>query len=186
MTPEKKIALITFGCAKNLVDSEVMAGYLQEAGYSSAVNPAEADIIILNTCGFIRPSKDEAEAAIQNAVSLKKKSQKKIIVAGCYSERYRPSLQKKYPEVDNWMGVKGFDKVVQVIEGKSFSEPDRTFLYDNTMPRALSTPLSWAYVKISEGCSHECSFCSIPLIKGDYQSRSISSIVEEVETLAAK
>jgi ribosomal protein S12 methylthiotransferase len=84
------------------------------------------------------------------------------------------------------MGVKGFDKVVQVIEGKSFSEPDRTFLYDNTMPRALSTPLSWAYVKISEGCSHECSFCSIPLIKGDYQSRSISSIVEEVETLAAK
>jgi len=182
----KKVALLTFGCAKNLVDSEVMAGYLGRAGFEFVEDPKNADIIILNTCGFIQPSKDEAEDAIQDALCLKKKSgSQRIVVAGCYSERYEPVLREKYPDIDAWLGVKDFDKIVKVVEGKGFSASDRTYLYSHNSPRAISTPASWAYLKISEGCSHQCAFCSIPLIKGVYRSRPTSSIVEEARHLAS-
>lgn len=182
----KKVTLITFGCAKNLVDSEVMAGCLHDAGYATIAEAAKADIIILNTCGFIGPAKDEAEAAIQDVLRLKKKFRnKKIIVMGCYVERYGPLLKAAYPDVDAWAGVKDFDQIVKIIEGRSYSGSGRTFLYGHETPRAISTPASWAYVKISEGCSHQCSFCAIPLIKGAYRSRPISSIVKEVRRLAA-
>jgi ribosomal protein S12 methylthiotransferase len=182
----KKVSLITFGCAKNLVDSEVMAGYLGQAGFEFVEDPKNADIIILNTCGFIQPSKDEAEDAIQDALSLKKKSGSlKIVVAGCYSERYEPILRERYPDIDAWLGVKDFDKIVKVVEGKGFSASDRTYLYSHKTPRAISTPASWAYLKISEGCSHQCAFCSIPLIKGAYRSRPTSSIVEEARHLVS-
>lgn len=182
----KKVALITFGCAKNLVDSEVMAGYLGQAGFEFVEDPKNADIIILNTCGFIQPSKDEAEDAIQDALSLKKKSgSQRIVVAGCYSERYEPILRERYPDIDAWLGVKDFDKIVKVVEGKGFSASDRTYLYSHKTPRAISTPASWAYLKISEGCSHQCAFCSIPLIKGAYRSRPTSSIVEEARHLVS-
>ncbi len=183
----KTIALITFGCAKNLVDSEVMHGYLDRTGYRFLSDPAAADIIILNTCGFIQPAKDEAENAIQEAVARKVKNRgKKIIVTGCYSERYREALQKKYPEVDAWIGVKDFDKIVQIVKDQDFAGSGETFLYSHASPRSVSTPAGWAYIKISEGCSHECAFCAIPLIKGTYRSRSISSIVKEAESLAAR
>lgn len=182
----KKVSLITFGCAKNLVDSEVMAGYLGQAGFEFVEDPKNADIIILNTCGFIQPSKDEAEDAIQDALSLKKKSgSQRIVVAGCYSERYEPILRERYPDIDAWLGVKDFDKIVKVVEGKGFSASDRTYLYSHKTPRAISTPASWAYLKISEGCSHQCAFCSIPLIKGAYRSRPTSSIVEEARHLVS-
>jgi ribosomal protein S12 methylthiotransferase len=182
----KKVSLITFGCAKNLVDSEVMAGYLGQAGFEFVEDPKNADIIILNTCGFIQPSKDEAEDAIQDALSLKKKSgSQRIVVAGCYSERYEPTLRERYPDIDAWLGVKDFDKIVKVVEGKGFSASDRTYLYSHKTPRAISTPASWAYLKISEGCSHQCAFCSIPLIKGAYRSRPTSSIVEEARHLVS-
>jgi len=183
----KTIALVTFGCAKNLVDSEVMHGYLDRAGYRFLSDPAAADIIILNTCGFIRPAKDEAEDAIREAVARKVKDRgKKIIVTGCYSERYREALQKKYPEVDDWVGVKDFDKIVQVVKDQDFAGSGETFLYSHASPRSVSTPAGWAYIKISEGCSHQCAFCAIPLIKGTYRSRAISSIVKEAERLAAR
>ena len=182
----KKVSLITFGCAKNLVDSEVMAGYLGQAGFEFVEDPKNADIIILNTCGFIQPSKDEAEDAIQDALSLKKKSgSQRIVVAGCYSERYEPILRERYPDIDAWLGVKDFDKIVKVVEGEGFSASDRTYLYSHKTPRAISTPASWAYLKISEGCSHQCAFCSIPLIKGAYRSRPTSSIVKEARHLVS-
>jgi ribosomal protein S12 methylthiotransferase len=182
----KKVTLITFGCAKNLVDSEVMAGCLHEAGYVTIAEAAKADIVILNTCGFIGPAKDEAEAAIQDVLRLKKKFRnKKIIVTGCYVERDEPFLKTAYPDVDAWVGVKDFDQIVKIIEGRPYSGSGRTFLYGHETPRAISTPASWAYVKISEGCSHHCSFCAIPLIKGAYRSRPISSIEKEVRRLAA-
>ena len=182
----KKVSLITFGCAKNLVDSEVMAGYLGQAGFELVEDPKNADIIILNTCGFIQPSKDEAEDAIQDALSLKKKSgSQRIVVAGCYSERYEPILRERYPDIDAWLGVKDFDKIVKVVEGEGFSASDRTYLYSHKTPRAISTPASWAYLKISEGCSHQCAFCSIPLIKGAYRSRPTSSIVKEARHLVS-
>lgn len=181
------VALITFGCAKNLIDSEVMLGYLQRAGYHFVSDPAAADIIILNTCGFIRPAKEEAEGAIRDALKNKSnRSSTKIIVTGCYAERYKETLRNKYPSVDAWVGVKDFDKIVRVVRGERFSESSRTFLYSHTSPRTVSTPIGSAYVKISEGCSHRCSFCAIPLIKGTYRSRPIASIVEEVQALAAR
>jgi len=180
----KKIALISFGCAKNLVDSEVMLGYIDQAGHSFVTDPKDADVIILNTCGFIEPAKKEARDALRDAISFKKRGAgKKAIAVGCYVERYRDSLEQKYPEIDTWLGVNDFDKIVQAIEGKPFTRSTQSFLYDHTTPRLRQTPPAWSYVKISEGCSHECSFCSIPLIKGPYRSRSIYSILSEVEAL---
>lgn len=178
------VSLITFGCAKNLVDSEVMAGYLGRAGYAFINDPVKADIIVLNTCGFIGPAKEEAEAGIERALRIKKRGRQRVVVAGCYVERNEAELRKLYPEVDAWVGVKDFDKIVRIAAGIPFQAAERTFLYDHTMPRVLTTPASWAYVKISEGCSHRCAFCSIPSIKGPYRSRPMSSIVEEVRNLA--
>ena len=181
----EKVALISFGCAKNLVDSEVMLGYLEKAGYTFVTNPGEADIVILNTCGFIEPAKQEARDALKEAVNLKRKG-KKTVAVGCYVERYKERLIKKYPEIDVWLGVNDFDKIVQAVEGKPFKKSQHCFLYDHTSPRVIQTPPAWAYVKISEGCSHECSFCAIPFIKGPYRSRSVSSILQEVEKLSSK
>ncbi|TET73607.1 MAG: 30S ribosomal protein S12 methylthiotransferase RimO [Candidatus Aminicenantes bacterium] len=181
----EKVALISFGCAKNLVDSEVMLGYLEKAGYTFVTDPGEADIVIFNTCGFIEPAKQEARSALKEAVAFKKKG-KKTVAVGCYVERYKERLMKKYPEIDVWLGVNDFDKIVQAIEGKPFKKSQHCFLYDHASPRYIQTPPSWTYVKISEGCSHECSFCAIPLIKGPYRSRSVSSILKEIEKLSSR
>jgi len=184
----KKTAVISLGCAKNLVDSEVMLGYLDREGYQISTDIKEADIIIINTCGFIEEARVESESAIKKALNAKHKARgrKKIVVAGCYVERYPEELKNKFPEVDQWTGVKDFNHIGDIINGTSFKKSDKCFLYDHHSPRYLSTPSSWAYVKISEGCSHKCSFCAIPFIKGPYQSRPISSIVNEIEALAEK
>ena len=182
--PQPAIALITFGCAKNLVDSEVMLGYLGTGGYHFVKDPAQADIIVLNTCGFIQPSRDEADQAIQEALAQKAKRGVRVIVTGCYAERDRGLLAARYPAVDAWIGVKDFDKIRAVVEGQPFRPGERTFLYGHESPRVLSTPRGWAYLKVSEGCSHDCTFCAIPLIKGRYRSRPASSIVEEARRLA--
>ncbi len=183
----KTASLISYGCAKNLIDSEVMLGYLSDAGYVFIASPEEAHTIIINTCGFIKPAKEEALEALQNAVSLKKKDKrKKIVAVGCFIERYRYSLEKRFPQIDVWLGVNDFDKIVQAIEGKPFKKSKQCFLYSHASPRHLSTPPGWTYLKISEGCSHECSFCSIPLIKGPYRSRPASSIIKEAQYLASR
>ncbi len=185
--PSKTVALISYGCAKNLVDSEVMLGYLLRAGYVLSTKPEKADVLVLNTCGFIRPARDEAEEAIESALAHKHKDGNKVIaVAGCYVERYRSELKRRYPEVDVWLGVKDFDHIVDAIERKSFRRGRETFLLRQDTPRLLSTPSSWAYLKISEGCSHECTFCAIPMIKGRYRSRSIASIVFEANQLGGR
>ena len=181
----EKVALISFGCAKNLVDSEVMLGYLEKARYTFVTDPGQADIVIFNTCGFIEPAKQEARGALKEAVAFKKKG-KKTVAVGCYVERYKERLMKKYPEIDVWLGVNDFDKIVQAIEGKPFKKSQHCFLYDHASPRYIQTPPSWTYVKISEGCSHECSFCAIPFIKGPYRSRSVSSILKEAEKLSSR
>ena len=183
----KKVALITLGCAKNLVDSEVMLGYLEGAGYAFVARPEEADVVIINTCGFIRPAKEETTRTLSQAGHLKKRDQKKKIVAiGCYVERNKDILRSKFPEIDFWLGVNDFHHIVEAVEDKPFQKSTYCFLYDHTSPRILSTPPGWAYLKISEGCSHQCSFCAIPLIKGPYRSRTLSSIVMEAETLVSK
>ena len=181
----KRVALISLGCAKNLVDSEVMLGVLKKAGFGFAARPADADVIVVNTCGFIRPARQEAERTLARAVRLKKADPGKMIVAaGCYVERDRALLEKRFPEVDSWTGVRAFDKIAEIVRGKTILEPGRTFLYSEFMPRLVSTPGTWAYVKVSEGCSRRCGFCSIPLIKGPFVSRSMASIVREAGRLA--
>jgi ribosomal protein S12 methylthiotransferase len=181
-----KVALISLGCAKNLVDSEVMLGCLSQSGYTFVSQPEEADIIIVNTCGFIQPAKQEAEEFLQLAENLKtKRKDRRIIAAGCYVERSQKELKTKFPKIDDWIGVKDFNKIVQIIEREKYKPSRHTFLCDHKTPRVLSTPTGWAYIKISEGCSHACSFCAIPAIKGKYRSRSVSSIVSEAERLAS-
>jgi ribosomal protein S12 methylthiotransferase len=170
-----------------LVDSEVMLGYLSRAGYVVSPRPEGADIIVLNTCGFIRPAREEAGEGIKSALALKKKRQDRIVVvAGCFVERYRPVLERRYPEVDVWLGVRDFDHIVEALERKPYKHGLKTYLLGRETPRLLSTPSTWAYLKISEGCSHECAFCAIPLIKGAYHSRSIPSIVAEATELAGR
>ena len=182
----KKVALISLGCAKNLVDSEVMLGYLNQADYSLTTDTEHADIIIINTCGFINPAREEAESYFKDIIALKNKTKNKMIIAtGCYVERHKKSLEKDFPEIDAWTGVKDFHQIVNIIEEKAWEKSEQCFLYNHATPRVLSTPRAWSYVKISEGCSHKCGFCAIPVIKGAYRSRNISSIVQEAEALAA-
>jgi ribosomal protein S12 methylthiotransferase len=179
------VALISLGCAKNLVDSEVMLGVLKKSGYAFVGRPREADIIIVNTCGFIQPARDEAERALEEVVRLKQRDpRKKIVAAGCYVEREEASLRRRFPEVDSWTGVKSFDRIADILNERPLPPVDRAFLYSDSSPRLVSTPGTWAYVKVSEGCSHGCGFCSIPLIKGRYVSRSMASVVREVRALA--
>ena len=178
------MALLTFGCAKNLVDSEVMLGYLRRAGYATTTDEKRADILILNTCGFIRPAREEVEQGIDRAVSLKRRHpEKRLAVTGCYVERSLDELRPKYPEVDVWMGVRDFDNIVPALEGRRFRPGRSAFLCGPENPRLLSTPATWAYLKVSEGCSHRCSFCAIPRIKGPYRSRTTSSILTEAREL---
>jgi len=182
----KKVALVSLGCAKNLVDSEVMLGLLKEKNYDFVTNLKQADIIIINTCGFIQPARHESIDSIKQALQEKKTSyEKNIIVAGCYVQRSRTMLKELFPDVDAWIGVNDFDKIVYAAEKQPYKSSQSCFLYDHTSPRRISTPPAWTYVKISEGCSHKCSFCSIPLIKGSYQSRNITSIVQEVKELVS-
>ncbi len=181
----KKIALVSLGCAKNLVDSEVMLGYLQQAGnYSLEAELSDADIIIINTCGFIQPARQEAEQYFQNAIGFKRQNpQLKIIAAGCYIQKDKKKLQQKYPQIDLWTGVTDFHHIVQLIENQPFDPEKHCYLYNHDSPRVLSTPSTWAYLKISEGCSHQCSFCTIPGIKGPYHSRTRDSILTEARCL---
>ncbi len=181
----KKIALVSLGCAKNLVDSEVMLGALKKAGYGFVPRPEDADVVIVNTCGFIGPAREEAEETLASVLRLKSSHPgQRVIAAGCYVERDRAGLEAKFPGVDAWTGVRSFDEIAAIVSGRPVPVPDRTFLYSDASPRLVSTPGTWAYVKISEGCSHGCSFCAIPLIKGRYVSRSPASIVREARALA--
>jgi ribosomal protein S12 methylthiotransferase len=181
----KKVALVSLGCAKNLVDSEVMLGCLKKAGYSFVSRPREADIVIVNTCGFIQPARDEAERAIRTALRLKQRDpRKKIVAAGCYVERDEAALKERFPGVDAWTGVRSFDRIAGILAGRPAPRADRAFLYSDASPRLISTSGTWAYIKVSEGCSHRCGFCSIPLIKGPYVSRSAASIIREARVLA--
>lgn len=180
----KKIALVSLGCAKNLVDSEVMLGYLEHAGYTHVIRIEEADIIIINTCGFIQPARSEAEEHIAAALEVKRThTGVRIAVTGCYAQIAEEELRRQFPDVDLWTGVSDFHHIVEILEGRDYEAQAECYLYDHTSPRRLSTPPSWAYIKISEGCSHRCSFCTIPLIKGPYRSRPQDSVSAEVQKL---
>lgn len=183
----KRIGLITLGCPKNLVDSEVMLGQLVEKGYSVASDPADSDIIIVNTCGFIGPAKKESIDTILTAAQWKAKDpDKKLIVAGCLVQRYGKELKDELAEVDHFVTLNDVERIVEACSSEFDERLDREpaqYIYDGKAPRILTTPASFAYLKIAEGCDHTCSFCAIPSMRGKYRSRTIRSIADEARKL---
>ncbi len=182
--------LVSLGCAKNLVDSEVMLGLLQEGGWLMEEDPAKASVLLVNTCGFIQPAVEEAVEVILEMASYKSGSSKKfLVVTGCLVQRYKKDLQEELTEVDLFVGTEGVADIVRlldkVIEGKQREKtflPDR-FLMDASFARTLSTPSFRSSVKITEGCNNRCTYCMIPAIRGDLRSREINDIVLELQKL---
>lgn len=188
---EKTFALISLGCAKNLVNSEQMLYLLDEAGYRLVPEPDGADFAVINTCGFIDAAKSEAIDTILQAAELKKAGRLGgIIVTGCLTQRYKDSILCELPEIDAVLGVGSFGDIVKaadaVIAGKAFSAFSDSSAPVDEIPRVVSTGPSWAYLRIAEGCNNFCAFCAIPYIRGRYRSRPIEAVVSEAEELAAR
>ena len=189
-----KIGFISLGCPKNLVDSEVMIGLLQAKGHVLTATPADADVLIVNTCCFIEDSRKESIETILAAAQLKTSgSCKKLIVTGCLAERYASEIRTDMVEVDSILGTNQVEEIVRAVDGISVPPPSSYgrndadfYLYDHTTPRTLIGPSYTAYMKIAEGCDHTCSFCIIPKIRGPIRSRSIPSLVQEATQLADK
>ena len=183
----KKIGLISLGCEKNLVDSEVMLGILDQKGYEITSNPEYADVIVINTCGFIDKAKKESVDTILEMAEFKNKGQcSRLIVTGCLVERYRKDIQKEIPEVDAVLGTTQLDSIIDVCEDCTRPEIDNPYyVYDERTPRLLTTPTYTAYIKIAEGCDRPCSFCVIPQIRGVHRSRPMASIINEAKFLAS-
>ena len=178
-TKINKVSILTLGCSKNLVDSETLLGQLKANGYLYTENVNEADALIINTCGFIKPAKEESIGVIIEACELrKKKSLKKLIVCGCLSERYAEELKDQVKDVDHFFGIDSHKQILEVLD------PDMR--KELKGERELLTPKHYAYIKISDGCDHKCSFCAIPLIRGAYRSREIDDIVSEAKLLAGQ
>jgi len=193
------VGLISLGCAKNLIDSEVMMGHLAEAGMTLTSEADLADVLIVNTCSFIDMAKQESIDAVFGAVNERgtnpERSRQKIIVAGCLSQRFAKDLPGIMPEVDAFIGLDQITKVAPIIEqifekerGKtdkpvSFIEGRSTYIPDYDTPRFRLTPKHFAYIKIAEGCNHPCTFCIIPQIRGRHRSRTVESVVAEARQL---
>ena len=187
---EKTFAMISLGCAKNLVNSEQMLYLMSEAGYTLMPEPEGADLVIINTCGFIDAAKSEAIDNILQMAELKKAGKLGgIIVTGCLSERYQDSITAELPEIDAVLGVGSFGEIVEAANAVMAKTGYRSF-GDNSAPieetpRVVSTGPGWAYLRIAEGCNNFCAFCAIPFIRGRYRSRSLENILEEARDLAA-
>jgi ribosomal protein S12 methylthiotransferase len=200
-----KIGFVSLGCPKNLVDSEVMMGLSQEGGHTLTPNPADADVIVVNTCAFIDSAKEESVNTILELAEFKKSGNcKRLVVTGCLGERYRDELKAQIPEIDAVLGTGEVPEIVGAIEGvrsrtipltlvpsqslipnpKSLDLP--TYLYDAESPRVFTTPRHFAYIKVAEGCDYKCSFCIIPKLRGHYRSRPVEAIVREARSLAAR
>ena len=209
-----KIGLISLGCPKNLVDSEVMLGLTRRAGHELTADAASADVLVVNTCAFIDAAKQESVDAILEMAEHKKTGAcRRLIVTGCLAERYREELRSEIPEIDAVLGTGEVPEIVNAIAGSPASADRLTFytsapaprtphlaprtphlapgtrptyIYDADTPRLTATPSHYAYVKIAEGCDYRCAFCIIPTLRGAYRSRPAESIVREVRALAAR
>jgi len=188
-----KVGLISLGCPKNLVDSEVMLGLAQQAGHELTRDAAAADVLVVNTCAFIDSAKQESIDTILEMAQHKKDGQcRRLIVTGCMAERYRDELKKEIPEIDAVLGTGEVPEIVGAIGGSPLtfhrSAPGTrpTYIYDATTPRLMATPRHYAYVKIAEGCDYKCAFCIIPTLRGAYRSRPADSVVAEARMLAAQ
>jgi ribosomal protein S12 methylthiotransferase len=183
-----KVGFISLGCPKNLVDTEVMMGHLVARGHELTPRPEEADAIVVNTCSFIDPAKQESVDTILEMAAFKKNGRaRKLIVAGCLVERYRDEIRRNIPEVDAVLGTNELDAIVALCEDQpAGTNPFEPYLYHDLTPRVLSTPRHFAYVKIAEGCDHPCTFCVIPQFRGRFRSRRFESLVAEAGRLFAQ
>jgi ribosomal protein S12 methylthiotransferase len=190
--------MVSLGCPKNLVDSEVMLGLAQQAGHQLTRDAADADVLVVNTCAFIDKAKQESIDTILEMAEHKKTGRcKTLVVAGCLAERYRDELRAQIPEIDAVIGTGEVPAIVDAIGGAKLIPLLRangtpvgakdlpTYIYDANTPRLLATPRHYAYLKIAEGCDYKCAFCIIPTLRGHYRSRPAESIVAEAERLAA-
>ncbi|MBW2484318.1 MAG: 30S ribosomal protein S12 methylthiotransferase RimO [Deltaproteobacteria bacterium] len=191
-TGTKKLYMVSLGCSKNLVDSEVMLGLLEKDGYRVTQHPENADLLLVNTCGFIGSAVKEAIDEILDLARYKRKDQsKKLVVTGCLVQRYGTELEKELPEVDLFLGTDSFHNIVTQLNGEkppipiAHSLEQSPFLMDSSMPRRVSTPPHRAYMKITEGCINRCSYCLIPSIRGRLRSRSIPDLMTEARKLEA-
>ena len=178
---KSKFSIVSLGCARNLVDSEVMAGLLRQNDFVLVDEPAGADIVLVNTCGFIDAAKAESIDTILEIGRLKEEGRvKKLIVAGCLSQRYSDDLSRELPEVDLFIGTGEVPRIAEILRQHEADHKRRQFvglpsyLYDDVTPRLRSTPSYTAYLKVSEGCDHKCAFCIIPQLRGPHRSRSIA------------
>ena len=200
-----KVGLVSLGCPKNLVDSEVMLGLAQQSGHELTQDASDAEVLIVNTCAFIDSAKQESiDSILEMARHKTTGSCKRLIVTGCMAERYRDELKKEIPEIDAVLGTGQVPEIVGAITGgatpmtfygKGQLAPSTqrlapgalpTYIYDADTPRLMATPKHYAYVKIAEGCDYKCAFCIIPTLRGEYRSRPEDSIVREARALAAR
>jgi len=200
-----KIGFISLGCPKNLVDSEVMIGMVQQAGHEITPDAADADVLVVNTCAFIDSAKQESVDAILEMAEFKRTGRcQRLVVTGCLAERYRDDLRSQIEEIDAVLGTNEVPAIVGAVTASREAAPavpvklyrrpsekaqkaaarEAGYLYDATTPRTLVTPPHFAYVKVAEGCDYACSFCIIPSLRGHYRSRPAASIVDEAKHLA--
>ena len=189
-----KIGIKSLGCPKNFVDTEIICGKLREKGYQVSEKIDSSDIVIINTCSFIRDAVEESIEEILNLVKLKKEGKiKHIIVTGCLPQRYKDdNLNQEFPEVDAFLGVGDLLNIDNVVKSVLQDEqiytvsPEPKFLYNHNTPRTILTPQHYAYIKISEGCQNNCFYCLIPQLRGNYRSRKMEDIIDEVKILSEK
>ncbi|SDE67652.1 SSU ribosomal protein S12P methylthiotransferase [Fontibacillus panacisegetis] len=188
----EKVKIVTLGCEKNLVDSEIMSGLIDRRGYSLVDRQEDATVIIVNTCGFIDAAKEESVNTILDLAELKETANlKALIVSGCLTQRYKQTLMEEMPEIDGIVGTGDFYNINQIVDEalkgkKPIYVGNPVFNYEEILPRKLTTAKYTTYVKIAEGCDNNCTFCSIPIMRGAFRSRSMDSIIAEVEQLAAQ
>lgn len=187
-----KIGMVSLGCPKNQTDAEIMLGILAEKGHTPVQNPEDAEVIIVNTCGFIDPAKQESIDTVLEMAEYKRTGKcRLLIMTGCLAERYHEDVKNELPEVDAVLGAGDFDKIAEVIGKADDGEYVCLWGHQNcdipeNMPRMLTTPSYTAYLKIADGCDNNCTYCAIPMIRGHFRSRKMEDIVAEAEELAAK
>ncbi|GBF72070.1 30S ribosomal protein S12 methylthiotransferase RimO [Paenibacillus sp. 598K] len=188
----ERVKVVTLGCEKNLVDSEIMSGLIDQRGFELVEQAEDATVIIVNTCGFIDAAKEESVNTILDMADLKETGRlKALIVSGCLTQRYKQQLMEEMPEIDGIVGTGDFHNINDIVdEALRGKRPvwvgNPVFNYEQALPRKVATPRYTAFVKIAEGCDNACTFCSIPIMRGKFRSRSVESIVEEVRLLASQ
>lgn len=190
---KEKVSLVSLGCPKNLVDAEVMLGYLAQQGYEVTTDEHEADIIIVNTCSFIKEAKQESVDTILDLADRKQDGRcQLLVVTGCLPQRYQEELANELPEVDIFVGTGDYPRIAEIIaekrgvEGQIRYTGDPNYLFDPDMPRLQSSPYYYSYLKIAEGCSNCCSYCVIPSLRGPFRSRPVDQLLKEAQALVAR